>query len=95
MGAAKALPRTRANHVLRVRSNGSAAALAAVTSIALVGAAALGFNQNAISFGASEGQDGFDGPGVVRAIELPHSTQKRASPGFSAPQTMQRLTSEV
>ena len=47
MGAAKALPRTRASHVLRVRSNGSAAALAAVTSIALVGAAALGFSQNA------------------------------------------------
>ena len=70
MRAAKQLPRTRANHVLRVRSNGSAAALAAVTTFALVGAAALGFNQNALSFAAG-GQTSVDAPGSVRAIELP------------------------
>jgi hypothetical protein len=29
------------------------------------------------------------------AIELPQSTQNLASSGFSAPQTMQRLTTEV
>src|SRR4051794_1841814 len=83
MTGAQHSARPRAGTVLRVRSNVPAACLAAVTSVALVGAAAVGFLQNPLDYRASNGL-GVSEPGAVRAIELPSSSPSRRPAGAGA-----------
>src|SRR4051794_13256966 len=70
MTAVTRLPHTRASSVLRVRSSGPAAAVAAVSSLALVGAAVLGFHNPSYQ-PADRGAVSVEGPDGIQALQLP------------------------